>query len=298
MKRFISWLLILCLLFSSCLLVACADSADIPNEDEEEEEEKGDDGENRKDPDASSNDNSNTEDLHAIVMAAIAKTAAANSYEAKLTRNRDSTIRGHRESTWNELNLYAAALDTDAPVMSAILVQSIMGQSVTTHYFFEEAWMYYTTGDGGYKQKASKEQFIETTGSATDLFAELPKELFNGVKAHTAEGIGRIGTTVKLTVDEATFETIYRDLVVQIVYDIVGDDLSQVTTKDAKIEICYHDEYGYILSYVLSFTCEIGSGDEKAVYVCEDWIHFTGFNQGISTPRPEGYHTFPEQDEG
>ena len=131
------------------------------------------------------------------------------------------------------------------------------------------------------------EEFEEEAGSATEHIAELPKALF--------EGLSGDGSNLVIPMDEATAEQLFGDDIAALCSDIVGDDLTQVTTKDAKVTLSIKN--GVLVSYKTEYVCEMGSGDEKAVYTFSQTSEFSNIGGAVTVTPIEGCENFPPMDE-
>lgn len=147
--------------------------------------------------------------------------------------------------------------------------------------------MYFDMYGDKYKRQVGLDEFNAEAGGVAGAIVELPEAVF----ANAVDNNG----VIEITMDEATAETLFSATIVKLVYDIVGPDLNQTTTKDVKVTLCVND--GYIADYSLSLVTEIVVGSDKAAYTFDQTINLSNYEQA-TVQFPQGYQNFSELDWG
>ena len=286
-KHILCALLIVCVV---CLLTACGDGDDKKDDKKESTSETGDkdgddgdkDGDDGKgEGDGGDNDGgSNEADLYTIVKNAMDKTNAATSTEAKMTYTLAQDLMGMKSESSAELTMQVNG--SEIGITGTIVAE---GTEIPCEYYYDGKYLYMSMYGEGYKMAASLEEFEQQAGGTSEFLVDLPKELFDNAS-------GDAGNLV-LTLDEATAENLFHDAIAEVVADVVGDDLSQTTTKDAKITLSVKD--GYLAKFRLEFTTEIVAGSDKVTYDYDVALEFIKYS-GVTVTPMEGYENFYEID--
>lgn len=258
MKRILAILMAMVLLCGACLLTACSgnDSKDDGKKDE-------------------------PVDLYTVVKNATEKTLAATSYEAKSVFVMDTDVFGTQMKTTADLVMKYNGKEVGAEGKSIV---EMAGSKTETpcEYYYDGEYLYMTMLGEGYKIAATDEDFAEEVGNSSEYITVLPKELFEGVTG-TADHI-------ELTVDDATLKNLYGEAI----GDMVGEDLSKITTKGGKITLSVKD--GYLATFNMEYTCDIVIGEEDPVtYAFSQTTEFVRYGDVTVTPM-EGYEDFEEMD--
>ena len=258
MKKWLSMIMVLALLVC---LTACGENAATNADDGKKDE---------------------PVDLYTVVKEATEKTLAATSYEAKMVYVVDTDMFGTQMKTTADLVL---TYNGEKIGVDGKSVVEMMGSKTETpcRYYYDGEYLYMTMLGEGYKIAATEEDFVEEVGSFNEYIAVLPEELF--------EGITGDAENVVLTLDETTLKNLYGEAL----GEEIGEELSDVTVKDGKITLSVKD--GYLSTFNVSFTCEVGMGEEDTVtYVFSQETTFTQYGDVTVTPM-EGYEDFEEMDD-
>ena len=264
MKRLTAILMVMVLLYGMCLLSACGGGGVVPSPNDE----------------ASNNDQ--PVDLYTVVKEATEKTLAATSYEAKMVYVVDTDMFGTQMKTTADLVLTYNGEEIGVDGKSVIEMADSKTE-MPCRYYYDGEYLYMTMLGEGYKIAATEEDFVEEVGSFNEYITVLPEDLF--------EGITGDAENVVLTLDETTLKNLYGEAL----GEEIGEDLSDITVKDGKITLSVKD--GYLSTFNVSFTCEVGMGEEDAVtYVFSQETTFTQYGDVTVTPM-EGYEDFEEMDD-
>lgn len=282
MKKITALFLALIMILSAFTLVACDQGTEAPKDDNT--------------PGTSGGDSTpgTSDSLYAIVSAAIDKTLKANSYDADLETAVKTDLMGYKTENSMTHNMKATGLDTDKPTSGVDGQAIIDGYAMDQVFYYDGEWKYFDiTEDGGYKSRYTFDEFASDVCAPQTFLFELPEALFDGIQG-TNNNDGSLSVT--LTVDEATMETIYKDAITTIVYDVVGNDLNQVVTKDASITLTVAD--GYIRSYSVAFTCAITAGSDWVTFETSMSVDFISCDQDVTITAPANLENFYEMDWG
>ena len=258
MKKWLSMIMVLALLVC---LTACGENAATNADDGKKDE---------------------PVDLYTVVKEATEKTLAATSYEAKMVYVVDTDMFGTQMKTTADLVLTYNGEEIGVDGKSVIEMADSKTE-MPCRYYYDGEYLYMTMLGEGYKIAATEEDFVEEVGSFNEYIAVLPEELF--------EGITGDAENIVLTLDETTLKNLYGEAL----GEEIGEDLSDVTVKDGKITLSVKD--GYLSTFNVSFTCEVGMGEEDTVtYVFSQETTFTQYGDVTVTPM-EGYEDFEEMDD-
>lgn len=279
MKRILAILMAVCLLCSACLLTACGGNGDVDNGGSSAVGSTN--GGN-----ADSGNKEESVDLYTLVNNAIQKTDELTSCQVDIKLSMDGTIMGLVDDTNSTMVL---KMNGDKMSVIGSVSANTYGQEIETdmEYFFDGNYIYMLVYGEGYKMPCTAEEFNQQSGTGS-LLQELPKELFDGIEGD--------GSNVVLTLDEAACESIFSDAIVELCQDIIGEDLNQVTTKDGKVTLSVKD--GYLSTFNVEFTCEMGSGNDTATYVYKQDCTFSNHGANIAITGPAGYEDFMLLDAG
>ena len=293
MKRLLAILMVLALLVSACLLTACGDDSGDKDDKKDKtsttaaadgEDKPADDGENKP---ADDNKPADKADLYTIVKNAMDKTDAYTSGEMHTTATITGDVMGNQigmDTTW-VLKMNGDKLSLAGNVKSTEYGETM---DVDVECYFDGSYIYILTMDMGYKMPCTAEEFAEEYAADTEvMFTDLPKALFEGLEGD--------GTTVVLTLDEATCEQLFGDIITELCYDIVGEDLNQVTTTGGKVTLSVQNDV--LASYKMEFTCTMGSGSATATYTYVQTIELVNMGGNVTVTPMEGYEDFALMDE-
>ena len=261
MKKWLSMIMVLALLVC---LTACGENAATNADDGKKDE---------------------PVDLYTLVKEATEKTLAATSYEAKMVYVVDTEMFGTQMKTTADLVLTYNGEEIGVDGKSVIEMADSKTE-MPCRYYYDGEYLYMTMLGEGYKIAATEEDFVEEVGSFNEYIVVLPEELF--------EGITGDGSHVELTLDDAALKSLYGTAIGTIIGEDI-EDLSQITVKDGKITLSVKD--GYLSTFNVAFTCEVGMGEEDTVtYVFSQETTYTKYGDVTVTPM-EGYEDFEEMDD-
>lgn len=263
MKKLTALILALCTILCMFTLAACGEEEPSSN--------------NGGDTSVSENGGNNTSgSVYDTVAAAIEKTLKAKSFEANVEDVLKTNLMGNESEVSVKANIKAAELDTDKPK-----VNYDSNSEYVMDCYYNGEWKYFgAEGQGTYKSQTSFADFAAEIGMPQAIIVELPEALFKDAKSDKSGD----SLTVTLTVDEATMETLYKETVTDVVYDVVGEDLTQATTKNATIVVTVKE--GYVTEYKLSFVSEIVAGSDKVTYDSYNSVSFVSCDKDINVPAP------------
>lgn len=227
-----------------------------------------------------------------VVSAAIEKTLKAKSFEANVVTSLKTDLMGNVSETSSDFNIKATAVDTAKPQMTVDGKMEIMESAIPQKFYYDGEWKYFDiTENGGYKMACTFEEFSKEVEAPQNIIVALPEELFKDAQSKTGDD-GSL--TVTVVVDEATMESIYKDAVTAVVYDVVGEDLAQAVTKDASVTVTVAD--GYVRDFKVSFVCEITAGNDKVTYNAVDSVSLVSCDKDVTVTPPANLDKFYETD--
>ena len=278
MKKIIALLLVLTTVFAMAIMTSCEEETKEPKENKANEEVS----ETPADPEAETPADPELS-LYEIVNGAIKNTLSSTSFEAKVNGKIDSDIMGNKSSSTKDLTVKTAGTN-----ISVEGKKNEYDFDFDVKYYYDGSWMYFDMYGECYKRQVDLNEFSAEAGGVAGAIVELPEAVFESAVDNNG--------VIEITLDEATVETLYNDTIVNIVSDIVGNDLNQTTTKDAKITLTVSD--GYIADYKLSFMTEIVVGSDRAAYTFEQAINLSNYGQITEIQFPAGYQNYSELDWG
>ena len=258
MKKWLSMIMVLALLVC---LTACGENAATNADDGKKDE---------------------PVDLYTVVKEATEKTLAATSYEAKMVYVMDTNMFGTQMKTTADLVMTYNGKEVGVDGKSLI---EMAGSKTETpcQYYYDGEYLYMTMLGEGYKMAITEEDLAEEVGNVSEYITVLPEELF--------EGITGDAENIVLTLDETTLKNLYGEAL----DEEIGEDLADITIKDGKITLSVKD--GYLSTFNVAFTCEVGMGEEDTVtYVFSQETTYTKYGDVTVTPM-EGYEGFEEMDD-
>lgn len=230
--------------------------------------------------------------VYETVSKAIENTLKAKSYDADVDTLLKTNLMGNLSEDSMDVNLKATALDTDKPKVNVTGKRTMEGYTADHNLYYDGEWKYFDiTPDGGYKMQCSFEEFAVEAGAPQSIVVALPESLFNGVEGKkNSDG----SLTVDLTADEATMETLYKNAIVAVVRDVVGEDLNQAVTKDAAITVTVAD--GYVREFKVTFVNEITAGKDTVTYTSNNSVVFNSCGKDVTVNAPANLDKFYEMD--
>lgn len=237
--------------------------------------------------------NNSEESVYATVAKAIENTLKAKSYDADIDTLLKTDLMGTKSENSADVNIKATALDTDKPKALATGKRTMEGYNADLNEYFDGEWRYFGNAEmGTYKSICSFAEFAKEVGAPQSIVVSLPESLFKGVEGKkNSDG----SLTVTLTADEATMETLYKDAIVAVVRDVVGEDLNQATTKNGTIVVTVAD--GYVKEFKVSFVSEIIAGSDKVTYDSSNSVAFISCGKDVAVTAPANLDNYYEMDQ-
>ncbi|MBR7132313.1 MAG: hypothetical protein IKD04_02150 [Clostridia bacterium] len=249
-------------------------------------------GGNKSGGEASNNTNKEAS-VYETVAKAIENTLNAKSYDADIDTLLKTDLMGSKSENSADVNIKAAALDTDKPKALAIGKRIMEGYTSDLNEYFDGEWRYFGNAEQGtYKTQCTFAEYAKEVGNPQSIVTALPEALFGNAQSKKNDD-GSL--TVTLTADEATVESLYKDVVTAIVYNVCGEDLTQVTTKNGTIVVTVAD--GYVKEYKVSFVSEITAGSDKVTYDSANSVTFISCGKDITVTAPANLDNYYEMDQ-
>lgn len=267
MKRILSLLLVIFMLFSMLCLASC------------EEEET-----------SSSSEESSTQSEQArLLSSAIMKNEELDAYIAKMTIRVDVTIGQMMLTIPMTIDMVVENAKSENPVLSAIMTTTMLGQKQTTKVYNDGSWLYLEKNGEGYKVKPEDAgDEYDYVGDLEDIIKDLPEDALSlaGLKI---KDDGTVEIAVALADEQ--FNQLFADAVATAggtQFDLDGVDLSNGVVKVAI------DKEGFIKTYELQFSLEMTVEEQATTANVTAKVEFNGRGEGIKAEPMQGYQAFEE----
>ena len=202
MKKIISILLTLCLLFSSALCFTSCEAFDTPE---------------------------------TMVTKAVAKTATQDSYAGEIVIQMSMELFGEQIDIQTKSEMKAEGVTGDSAEVEMKTTVNAMGETLQTTTYMKDGWSYVVMQGEGYKTK--NDEGIGSDDTVDSLVKEIPKDLFEGVEIVKDEQSGERSVTV--VIPSEVFAELYDELVEEIT-STMGVEL-EITVSDATVTISVKD---------------------------------------------------------
>ena len=266
MKRTLSLILALCMVFAVMALAACGESKPkIP------------------------------ETAHELFNSATEKTQQLNCYEGVMDITMSLDMMGITLSMPMAINIKAQDLKTESPKIAMDMSMSMMGENIDMEMYTDGQWAYVVALGQSYKTPvaAAENNYSDYVG---DILKELPEDLLEGV-AVTVNEDGTRSFEAAITSD--SFKTIYADFIMELAASAMGaaSGLESITIKDSKIAATVTEDL-YFSAYSLSFGVELSvSGMTADMDIAVD-LTYVEPGKDVVVTFPEGYEDFAVIDTG
>lgn len=240
------------------------------------------------------NTENNSEDsAYETVAKAIENTLKAKSYDADIDTLLKTNLMGRESQNSSDINVKATALDSAKPKLLVTGNQTQEDYTSKLNEYFDGEWRYFGNADmGTYKTKCTLAEFSNVAGTPQSIVVALPEALFkNAESKKNSDG----SLTVTLTADEANMETLYKDAITKVVYDVVGNDLNQAVTKNGCITVTVAD--GFVKEYKVSYVAEITAGSDKVTYDSSSSVAFVSCGKDVAVNAPANLDKYYEMDQ-
>ena len=276
MKKLIAILLALCTILSICMLASCNDASNAADDDDDDKK--------------SSSSTKTEETLYDIYAAAAKKMDEAKTVKSVITQSEKKNTLGTVSTSSTEMNMTLDVNNTEKPMMYIDAKATTSGMTMDMDVYYDGEYMYVSMMGMGYKQKVSFDEAQDSSGSFD--ITKVPKELFDAAKSEKNED-GSRKITINITNDQ--FKTSYKEILLRHFADVIsGEDLTNVSVKDAKIEIAIAD--GFITAYSINYKAEYTVGTDVISYEISESAVLSDYNKPVTITPMEGYKNFSEID--
>ena len=246
MKKVLSLLLALMMIFTAVMLAACAGDEKKPDETADKTETAADTSKEETTDAAQQTETKTPADTKEALKEAIEKTLALTSYEAAVTvKVNDIT------------SVYAIKADATRSQCSRTV--STDGVSATVDVYAEDGLVFVKKGDSKTKGGSGSAEFKEYN------IADVTKSIVTVIPADIAgEGQTKDGlTTVTVSLTEEQFKTTFETFAASMAAQATAMGQGEPTYSNAKAVVVYNDA-GYVTEYTLSFDIAIGANSGAA----------------------------------
>ena len=224
----------------------------------------------------------------AIVVEALAKTAALEEYEAEMVMKVVMEVNGEKVEIPVEMDMKVKDAKSEHPTAFVEMEMEVMGVGMNTDAYVEGEWVYISMGAIQYKAKA-EDAGMEPTYSE-DMLKEIPLEILE-----TAEVVENADGSITLSVDipEDVFEDIF-DEMIDSMNETAGASLTDLDLKlmDTRVKITVKD--GYVTVYQIDYTMEMTVMGSTVKAEASAVMTYKNIGQPVTITPPENYQNFPE----
>ena len=266
MKRILSLLLVIFMLFSMLCLASC-------------EQEN-----------SSSSEESSTQSEQArLLSSAITKNEELDAYIAKMTIKVDVTIGQMMLTIPMTIDMVVENARSENPVLSAIMTTTVLGQKQTTKLYNDGSWLYLEENGEGYKIKPENAgDEYDYVGNIEDIVKDLPEDALS-LAGLNVKNDGTVEIAVALADEQ--FNQLFADAVATAggtQFALDGVDLS-----NGKVRVAI-DKEGFIKTYELQFLLEMTVEEQVTSANVTAKVEFNGRGEGIKAEPMQGYQAFEE----
>ena len=227
------------------------------------------------------------------ISRAIDKTAALDSYAAKMEMVISMITQGSGSSRLPmTIDMKVQNAQSEKPIFSAdvyMKVSSFVGVEMVM--YGDGEWVYARAMGKEFKMRMENaDEEYDYTNDVSSMMQVLPELLFADVTYESGENGGYTAT---VDIPEATFKTVFADLVAQTAKRMTPNSVSELKIKDAKVGIVVED--GYLEDYVLQFTMDMVAGGKSILGDVEIKIAYQDPGQPVTVTPIEGCEAFPER---
>lgn len=256
MKKITLFLLVLCLVFSTCILTACAPSSTD------------------------------------LISKAVEKTSKLDSYKADLDIDMDIKVQGTTVSMPISMSMKVEGLQGDAPQVEGDLNMTVMDQKIEMDVYSDGKWSYFSTSGQKYKQKIDEEN-KSYSDTANSLLQDIPEDVLKDVEpVKNDDG----SYTIEFEMDSEQFKEVFEEAIKSAESSSGSAEEGSVDIDDAKIKIVIDDEYikTYEISFDMSMKVS-GQTAEASVEMSIEFKDYNG-EYNIEPPTDyKKYKELPKQ---
>ena len=236
-------------------------------------------------------------EAYELVNAAMLKTQALDSMDAKMIMNMSIEVDGVSMDIPIEYDIKAVDMQSGSPKMDMVVKMSMMGMSVNADCYVEDGYYYMSIMGQKVKVKAEVGDDYDALGQADDLMVDLDAEYLKDV-AIVSGADGK--KTVTLTMDVNEFMDEFEDLIDSVGENASsGSSLEDIDISNISIEVTV-DKNGYIDTYKVAFdmamTVDVMDTTSTATASAEISIQYRNPGQSVTVTPPADYKSYPELD--
>ncbi len=288
-KKLIALMLMICLLATSVLLVAC----DL----EESPAEPAATTPAATTPSSSSSSSKpvTAKSLETELSNAITKTEDLNDIDMSYVIKIKMEMPGVTIDMPINMVMQAKNMDSNDPIMYMSMEYSVMGEEYTMINYHENGWDYTVDNGESYKTESSVSADDEDEDSTdnpfmTDLSDKDILDMDKLTYTNNADG----SRTVTVSVDNEKFQEVFAEAMEWLdEFAMMGDD-GEITISDATVD--YTIKNGYVVSYNLKYTMTMTIDGVTTVCYMEADTEIKNPGKPVTITPPAGYRNFEEYD--
>lgn len=264
MKKILSILLVLCMLFSCIMLASCEDK---------------DDDEEQKTPAQE-------------VAAAVKKNEKLEDAEYTLNMTMSMEIPGYGTYTIPvtvDMLVENAGAENERAYAEVEMDMGLMG-SMSMKMYTADGWAYYDMEDYQYKMKledlTDDEDYSKIAGS---VVKEIPESVF-GETQFTANEDGTKSITLNLTQEQC--EQVFGDLLENMSEMAYAEEGASMSISNVVVKITL--DKGYVSNYDVAFDMGVTMEGETITANCEASVEYKNLGKDVTITPMEGYESYEE----
>lgn len=209
------------------------------------------------------------------------------------------------------VNMKAKNIKSETPTVSADMVIPMMGMEFKTGIYQEQDMLYITADDMSYKMKIEEsEGEYDFIGDINNVVNDIHEDLLENIELVSNDDGSKTAT---LYIDEARFKEVFKDLITDsaedtvvdddsivddedsIVDDIVDNVIDNISIKDATVKITVKD--GYVSVYEISYSMTVSSILGDTTTSVKASVTYNNPGEAVEITPPSDYKNFGDYSE-
>lgn len=232
---------------------------------------------------------------------AIKKTEALDEIDATLFMELSMNM-GFSITVPITVNMKAKNVKSQTPTVYADMTVPMMGMELKTGVYQENDMLYVSSSGLNYKMKISESDGeYDYVGDVNNIIKDIPEDLLENIEfVKNDDG----SQTATVTIDDARFKEIFKDLVMDSaedssmddtyendeITDIVDDIMQNISIKDATVKITVKD--GYVSVYEISYSMTVTIESVETTSAVKASVTYNNPGKAVEITPPDGYKDF------
>lgn len=211
------------------------------------------------------------------------------------------------------VNMKADNIKSSTPTMLASASTSMMGIELKSDVYMEEGMFYVSASGMNYKLKVEEsDEDYDYVGNVNSIINDIPEDLLENVElVKNDDG----SNTATISVDDARFKELFKDFICKSAQDTIIDDddeentdavddtennfmdniLEKITVTDATVKVTVKN--GYVLVYELSYSMKVSTIIGESTSSVKASVTYNNPGETVEITPPEGYKDFKDYSE-